>query len=158
MKKILTIVILMIILITLSGCLSIDLQSDTKIGREQAEEILRCFDEEDIEGLKSMFCKKISDTYNLDRQIKEAMDFFDGKTISHDDVLVGGGDSVRDGKVVDKHISYMILNIQSSTEKKYKIDTHSYLVYDDEDYIGMTHIKIFDCETDESIQIGEYIY
>ena len=65
MKKILTFILFLITLITISSCFSSSNKSgvssvnksDTSIGREQAEEILRCFNEEDIEGLKSMFCK-----------------------------------------------------------------------------------------------------
>ena len=159
MKKLLSVILLLIMTLTVSGCFSSSNKSDTSIGREQAEEILRCLNEDDIEGLKSMFCKEISDTHNLDKEIAEAMEFFDGESVSHDKVLVGGGQSVENGKIVDRHIRYAILNIKSNTEKKYKIVTHSYLDYDkNSDCIGITYLKVINNATDDFVQIGEYVY
>ncbi len=159
MKKILTVILLIIAPLTLSGCFSKGYKSDITVGREQAEEILRCFNEDDIEGLKSMFCKEVSNTHNLDEEIAEAMDFFDGEAISHDKVLVGGGDSVREGKIVEKHIWYNIRNIKCNTQKTYFIATSSYLSYDRKpDCIGVTFITVFDEDTGDKIEIGEDVY
>lgn len=159
MKKLLTIILLLIITLTVSGCFSSGKKSDTAIGREQAEEILRCLNEDDIEGLKSMFCKGISDTHNLDKEIAEAMEFFDGEAVSHDKVLVGGGDLLKEGKIVDRHIGYSILNIKSNKGNNYKIVTHSYLIYDmNTDYIGITYLKVIDNNTEQMVQIGDYVY
>lgn len=159
MKKLLTVILLTTVSLTLSGCFSKGYKSDTHVGREQAEEILRCFNEDDIEGLKSMFCKEVSNTYNLDEEIAEAMNFFDGKAISHDKVRVAGGDSIREGRVVDRHIDYSIFNIKTNSNKNYRIVTHSYLVYDkNSDCIGITYLKVIDSNTNQMVQIGEYVY
>ena len=159
MKKLLSVILLLIATMTFSGCFSSGNKSDTAIGREQAEEILRCLNEDDIEGLKSMFCKEISDTHNLDKEIAEAMEFFDGEADSYDKVLVGGGESIESGKVVDKHIWYNIKNIKCNTQKTYFIATSSYLLYNKKpDCIGITFITIFDEDTGDKLEIGEDVY
>lgn len=157
MKKVITIFI-SIILVLVTGCNRINYINSTQKGIEQSEEILRCFDENDIEGLKSLFCEEINDTHNLEQEITEAMEFYKGTSNSYDKVLIDGGEAVVDGIITDKHIGYSIDNIETNENMVYRIVTHSYLVYEcDINYVGITYLKVIDNNSDVKVQIGEYI-
>lgn len=157
MKKILLIMLILPICYLVVGCLE-NSTNQEKIGTDMCNEIMRCIHEEDIESFKSMFCDQISDAHDLDSEIKLAFDFFDGKILSHDKFLIGGGDSMRDGELTDSHIVPIIDNIKTDTGKTYKITYLSYIVLNqNERLIGMQYMIIRD-ENDETIMIGEYIY
>ena len=58
MRKWLAIVLCMVLLFAFSGCVAGDSDYDpNSTGKAQAEIILRCFDEDDIDGLRSLFCQ-----------------------------------------------------------------------------------------------------
>ena len=122
MKKIILIIMALLLLILHTGC-----RSATDPGYEQASEILRCFDEEDSEGLKALFCAEIQNTHNLDKEIAEAMEFFEGKVISYDDNFNGrSGQSVDDGEVTEKHFVPIIDDITTDSGVTYKITFYYY--------------------------------
>ena len=132
---------------------------DVTSGRELGKEVLRCFDEEDSEGLKALFCAEIQNTHNLDKEIAEAMNLYEGTMISCGKALVSGGEAVDNGKLTDKHIGSSVDEIKTNQGKEYEIVTHSYLIYDKNPRcIGITYLKLFDESTGEMVQIGEYVY
>ena len=132
---------------------------DVTSGRELGKEVLRCFDEEDSEGLKALFCAEIQNTHNLDKEIAEAMNLYEGTMISCGQALVSGGEAVDNGKLTDKHIGCSVDEIKTNQGKEYEIVTHSYLIYDKNPRcIGITYLKLFDESTGEMVQIGEYVY
>jgi len=58
--------------------------------KQQSADIIKCFENEDIEGLKgmfckTMFCKTIADSHDLDEEIQKAFNVIDGTIISYDE-------------------------------------------------------------------------
>ncbi len=147
------IIISLLCCICLSGCGGVNPQY------KQASEIIRCLDENDAEALKGMFCERVVKAYDIDSQISEAMEFYSGTAVSCNKALIGGGSAYDDGVLTDKHIEYSVNNIKTNTENSYEIVTHSFLVYArDPRCVGITYLKVFDENTGEMIQIGEYVY
>ena len=54
------------------------------VAKQQSEDILECILNEDVEGLKSLFCPKFQNTHNLDDEIEELFRFISGEIISYD--------------------------------------------------------------------------
>ncbi len=157
MKKIVSIFLLLISIMVLCSCNS-DAPSESQIGYELALEVLRCLDEEDTESLKSLFCEEIQNTHNLDEEIKEAMEYYDGKTVEYSNIQIGGGDSMRDGKIVKLGVVPVVRNIETDAQRKYKIAIHSYLIYEEkQNLVGITYINIIDEDSGVKFQIGEVI-
>lgn len=145
------------ITMALTGCVK-GYVNQGKYAREQADEILRCFDERDVSSLKAMFCEKVASTHDLDKEITEAMNMYNGKSVSHDKIQVGDGDTAYHGVIIDSHFRYAIDNIKTDSGSVYTIGTHSYIVYqDDPSCIGITYLNLIIEETGEKIKIGEYV-
>ena len=158
MKKLFLVILALSFVLSLSGCNDIQSVNTRKASHDQAKEILRCLDEDDAEGLKSMFCEKVASSHDLDKEIAAAMKFYEGKIVSFGNIVVGGGDSMRDGEFVDIHLGYSIREIETDADTMYEIVTHSYLVYKkDPTCIGMTYLAIYNTETKENIEIGEFV-
>jgi len=158
MKKYFLAVVALSLILAVTGCNRDKYINQTKASHDQATEILRCLDEEDVEGLKSMFCGEVASSHDLDEEIVEAMEFYSGKSVSFSSILVGGGDSMEDGELTDSHIEYSIESVETDEDATYKIVTHSYLVYkENPKFIGITYITIIDTETDARVELGEYV-
>lgn len=157
MKRKFFICIMLGITMVLTGCIK-GYVNQGKYGQEQAEEILRCFDEKDVSSLKAMFCEKVASTHDLDKEITEAMNLYNGKSVSHDKIQVGGGDTGYHGVITDNHIRYTIKNIKTDSGSLYTIGTHSYIIYEkDPSCIGITYLNFVIKETGEMLEIGEYV-
>lgn len=69
------------------------------------DNVINCFDEEDCEGLKKLFCQQtLEKTPDLDKQIELAMEFYEGKSISHGAVIGNEGVTMDNGQVIRKII------------------------------------------------------
>ena len=155
MKRNAFLCLILIIALALSGCAKGRINKG-KYGREQVTEILRCFDERDIAGLKAMFCEKVASEHDLDSEIKDAMELYNGKSISHDKVQFGGGEAVYHGVMNESHIWYNINNLETDNGSVYTIATFSYIVYeDDPSCIGISYLNLINENTHEKIEIGE---
>ena len=148
--------LMLIITMVLTGCVK-GYVNQGKYAMNQAAEILRCFDEKDVSSLKAMFCEKVASTHDLDKEITEAMNLYNGKSVSHDKIQVGGGDTAYHGVITDSHVWYSIRNIKTTdADSLYAIGTHTYIVYeDDPSRIGMTYLNFIDENSGEKIEIGE---
>ena len=100
MKKCVLVVLILFLIISVSGCVPSGYVSEDLESYKQAREILRCLDEEDVEGLKSMFCERVASTHDLDEEITAAMEFYQGKSTSFPDLSIGGGYWTNDGEYV----------------------------------------------------------
>ena len=156
MKKIIGIVILIIFIVPiLYGCDKF-INAD-KVGIKTCDKIINYLENGDNEGLKKMFCNKTLDNENIDEEIEDAIDFFNGKVKSYDVKILGSGESFRDGKREYLSISPRIENIVTDTNNQYKIEVYYYIVYrDDIDKEGISEITI-ESETGEKCTIGQYI-
>ena len=59
--------------------------SATSYSKQQAEEIIKCVENRDKEGLKLVFSKQVSKTHDLDKEIDEFFQFIDGEIVSCDE-------------------------------------------------------------------------
>ncbi len=158
-KNTIIIITFLILLCFLTGCIFI---KDKNRGEsyDKSVEILRCFDKKDAEGLKKHFCQYTKEDVSIDAEIHEAFDFFKGKSVYFKFAYNGGiAGSWRDGKAVDEHIEPEIQDISTELGNTYRIYFHEYLTYEkDKKCVGITHMIVFDENTDEAVQIGEYVY
>ena len=100
-KRIIIVFIITIIILAV-GCIVYDINDDvdfhTSKTREESEyckeildEVIRCLDEDDVETLYSLFSEDDKSEYNLERQIEDAMEVYDGKSVSCDVYSYGRG-------------------------------------------------------------------
>ena len=157
MKKLIPIFLAMLLVLSISACRSGYINQTTE-SRNQAVEILRCLDEEDVEGLKSLFCERVASTHDLDKEIAEAMEFYQGKSTSFPDLSIGGGYSMKDGEYDENYLSYSMRDVVTDAKMQYNIYADTYLIYkEDPTCVGMTYLKIIDAWSDERVMIGEYV-
>lgn len=159
MKKTIILIMLLIFISLLTGCMFVKDKTKSE-SYDKSVEILRCFDEKDTEALKKLFCQHIQNDSNIGKEIEEAFALYDGKAVSFKFNYSGGvSGSWRDGRAVDEHISPNVEEIITDSDNVYLICYHEYLTYvKDEKCVGITYIRIFNEETDEMVQIGEYVY
>jgi len=141
MKKIITILIVNIMAFsTLCSCDSREYKTPTQQAEEMQTEIMKCFENEDKETLKSFFSEYTVDNFDLDSQIDEAFDFIDGKIISYDEPF-----GRADGSSERKAYGATTKNIITDKGIKYEIDFAGRLTDREEpDNIGVASIKIID--------------
>lgn len=136
------------------------------IARKQAEIILECLKTGEKEELKALFCERVKNTHNLDKEIQEAIDFIDGEIVGDVklEAMFESGSSVTDGMVIDSHITPKIKKIKTSADKEYSIYFHAYIINANDNYVGITKIDIYEeddskeVEDLNSVRIGEYVY
>ena len=167
MKKCLKIFLILLITLCFSSCQisqyevqGLTIKDKTKSAcYDKSVEILRCFDEKDVEGLKSFFCQYSQESPNISKEIEDAFDFYKGKSVSFKFAYNGGvAGSWRDGKAIDEHIEPELEDITTDLGQVYRIYYLEYITYvKDEKCVGITYMLIFDENTDEKIQIGKYI-
>ncbi len=160
MKNGKVIIFLLTIMILLAGCDSSDNPfSQAKYAEKQCKTIVECFDTKDLETIKNMFSSWIQETHNLDKEIQDVFDLYEGKSVHWDYVDYGSEGAIDDGTWTDKQISPTI-DIETDTGKKYHIVFYDYLVYEkDETRLGIQYISIYDTGNNNDIvylkSIGE---
>lgn len=154
MKKTIILLIISFILV-LSGCNSNYVVTDNS--RIQiSEEVLRCLDEEDTEGLKEMLCPKITQMYDIDEQIETAMNFYVGSNSSHGSITGGEGEGVDEGVKIYHRISPRIQDITTDSGNSYEIKFYMYIVCEEnQEKVGISEITITN-EYGEECVIGDY--
>ncbi|MBQ3161353.1 MAG: DUF5104 domain-containing protein [Oscillospiraceae bacterium] len=160
MKKFICMVISVILF---TACSMPDVYTDHPIQSmsqdEIINEVLRCFDEDDTTKLKELFCPKtIENVVALDEQIKTAMEFYDGKHLSYDDIIVNGR-AAKSASGFDP----VITGLMTDTGKRYYIWINSYVVNaHNPEYVGISSISVKLMGADDSaentyVEVGEYI-
>jgi len=161
MKKIISIFISLVLVICgFTGCIddksSVSPPPD-EMARLQSVSVMECFENEDIEGLKSMFCKRVIDNIDLNSQIESAFEFINGKIISYDEPDgTSGGGLIKDGERVELILSGKITNIKTDKGDIYRITFTSYGIHEsDPDRIGISQLSVFS-QNDSRYIIGDY--
>ncbi len=110
------------------------------------DEVIRCFDEEDVDALEDMFSEYKKNKYNLERQIKKAMEVYNGKSVSCDEYSFSiTGANVYYGYYSSKCGEAEYSNVVMDSGEEYCIIVGIYLVEDDDpSKVGLTHIVIKD--------------
>lgn len=158
MEKIILSCFLAVFTVVFTGCGSYKrMNADAKYINEMSDEIVRCFDERDIEALKSMFCSGSQKYYDLDNEILNALDIYDSKSTSY---IVSEKTSTglrSDGKWVDQHYIPLIKNIETDSGKEFNIGFCVYKIYEDNsDKVGIGVISLENSEFEELAAIGGY--
>ena len=161
MKKIISIFIsLVLVIYGFTGCIddksSVSPPPD-EMARLQSVSVMECFENEDIEGLKSMFCKRVIDNIDLNSQIEGAFEFINGKIISYDEPDgTSGGGLIKDGERVELILGGKITNIKTDKGDIYRITFTSYGIHEsDPDRIGISQLSVFS-QNDSRYIIGDY--
>lgn len=126
--------------------------------QEQSAEIVRCFDEKDVEGLERLFCQNANDNYDLESEIKKAFEKYEGCSKSYMVNSKGGwAGGYDDGVCVDRHNSPEIESIITDEEKEYNIGFCIYQIYEkDQGRVGISVISLRDSEGNELAVIGGF--
>lgn len=158
-KMICAVAALVVVLSALTGCFGDNFIDSGYEGQQKSKELLQYLSDNDAEGLKGMFCNTTKSSPDLDDQIQEAMEFFEGKIESHDSLvgISGGGQSIDDGKTTKLDICPHITNIKTDAGKTYEILFYSYLVrVDDENRVGISEIDITSSDGEKCV-VGKYL-
>lgn len=138
-----------LIIILCSGCTNynyINQTAENKYITNRMDEIIQCFDNKDVEGLKSMFCDKMQEDIGLSEKIQNAFNFYEGQSTSYDKTrtsYAGGG--MDSGEWIDKHFRPLIDNIKTDEDKEYSISYFEYTIYKyDESQIGIVYLNLVD--------------
>ena len=149
-----TIVAILIMSIFLCGCST----SNSSSLKHISDEIVRCFDEKDAEGLKNMFCRNSIVYYDIDSEIQNAFDLYEGQSVSYKMNSKGGWSGGYDnGVCIDKHSSSEIEKIKTNCDKEYTIGFCVYEVYEkDEGKVGICVIALRDDNGNQLAAIGGF--
>ena len=152
------IIVSLIIICILAGCYPENFISSDVEGEKMAKELLDYLSEDDADGLKSMFCDRAKESPDLDRQIEEALIFFEGAVISEDPhILVSSGAAMDRGRMTWIDISASIDGIRTDENKTFDIGFNAYLLcVKEKDIVGISVVYITN-KNGEIYTIGEYI-
>lgn len=144
MKKISNIfVILLFLFIFVSGCSRNESESETYTDslKRISAEIVRCFDENDLESLSTMISQSSHDQYYIETQIKEAFEFYEGK--SKKAVPMGFQREGLMNDFVDVTRYYNpVIHITTNLGDEYNLYFEYYFIDTDHpENIGLTYIK-----------------
>ncbi|MDO5151493.1 MAG: DUF5104 domain-containing protein [Oscillospiraceae bacterium] len=147
------------ILIIFSGCKSNESKSETYTDslKRISIEIVRCFDEKDIEGLCNLMSQSSKDKYYIDTQIKEAFEFYEGKSTKAVPTGFQREGLMNDFVDVTRYYDPAI-HVISDTGKEYRICFRYYYVdTDNPDNVGLTFIKLMEFNTGDLNYMLAYI-
>ena len=108
---------------------------------EKQEQVLECFEKQDKKELKALFCRYvIKNDEALDEQIDEALDFIDGKIVSHGDTKPS-----KSGDEDKMKYSAYTQKVTTESGREYKISFEGWYEYREEpDKLGITRILVID--------------
>ena len=159
-KKTLSIILTLLLVISmLSGCFGGSYIDPDVKGDQLSKELLGYLENDDAEGLESMFCNITKSSSNFDAQIQKAMDFFEGKITTYDslNILSPSSKSGREGKIVFLAVDPDIEGIKTDTGKTYEIKFYDQLVNaEDKNKLGISQMVITSGDGEECT-VGEFI-
>ncbi len=145
-------------------CLLLSSCTTTESSRNLGEEVLECFDTDDIDGLKELFCSAtLARTKDIEEQIQDAFDFYEGKSITYGSITAPEERSIRKGRVVKVNANPFILDIETDEGKKYDIKIYAYTINAEHpDFVGISEINVYIRDENDDLvlekEIGDLIY
>ncbi len=122
--------------------------NDQPYAEEIMLNVLKCFDEKDKKTLKNMFsAQKVSSCLDLDKRIDEAMNYYEGQSVSHDEPRCSACSSHFNRDHYEyKSVLIKTENIVTDTGKTYPKIELIYVLVSDEDpsKIGLVSIYFSD--------------
>lgn len=158
MKKIFFLCLILLCTALLAGCAESETSRQTNAGKNQANEIIRCLNNNDSAGLNKLLCRELTSKYSYDDPIAKAMKLYSGKCLSHKQIMINGDYISDSGVVKDSHINYTIKDIKTDGGFHYNITVYSYLTYEENpDRVGICYIKIVNTDNGSSVTIGKIL-
>lgn len=153
MKKV-KILILVIIISFISACSFNNMKSNYI--DNLSEKIIKCFDERDCEALKELFCDEIKINSELESEITDAFDKYNGISISYNVTDKDLSESsMRDGKYVMKRYVPLINDIVTDEKNEYVIGFNTYEICEFKpSKEGVTILVLSDGEGNQLAVIG----
>jgi len=139
-KRIIYILTSLMMLITFISCdEDEEYKTPDQYAKERQTEIMECFINKDKETLKGVFSEYVINKYpDIDSQIDEAFNFFDGEIVSYDEP-----NSSASGPSDKKSYGGTTLNIFTDKETKYKISFTGWLSNSEQpDKVGIIRVKV----------------
>ena len=175
-KRICSVLLIIAMCFLMCSCGS-DVSNGDAANREiknMSEEIIRCLKENDKEAFKDLFCERVRNIENYDKQVDEFFDYFECKEFisSEYDVSEGSEQITENGEVTEWYTSETIKSIKTIArnpvrnhdipfdedvvERDYRIEYYYQIVYaDDVSLLGLHSITIsLPDEEDEGITVG----
>ncbi len=116
----------------------------------------KAISEENLDGLKELFCAKSLENNDIEDQMQSGFKFFKGKATfgevkpgffdgNHDFCAeVKDEETIENYKPVRTYISVFCKNIETDTNKIYTLEMYAYLLNTDQEYEGISQIIIRD--------------
>jgi len=129
-----------------------------EMARLQSVSVMEYIKNEDIDGLKNMFCNKVSSSHDLDKEISDAISFMQSKILSYDPPKgTVGSKEIKSGETIKMKFYCTAENIKTDKDSTYSLTFTSYAVCEeDPSKVGITYLRIIK-ENDEFYQIGEIV-
>ena len=160
MKKALYILLVFMLCFLLSSCNTEEkTESDPYINklRQTAADIVQCFDDNNIDELSEMISQSSHDKYYIETQIKEAFEFYNGKSVEFTAMNFQREGLMMDFEDVQRYYDPMI-TIETDAGRKYRIYFQYYFVDKDvPDNMGITFIKLFEVIPKQQDELHAYI-
>lgn len=140
-------------------------------GSELSHKVISAFSENDIAGLKSMFCKRTLDISDINEQLQTAIEFFEGKATlgmvegeslvydrDHDyTTTVNEKETIKNNEAIRTSISVYNENIETDAGRIYSLEFYANLLFsEDKASEGISQIIITDEDGVQQV-IGERI-
>lgn len=169
-KKISVLFILSLIILFSTGCdyfppdgstfISNVIDAFDRIDRQKlARDIVECFSNEDIEGLKDMFCDYVKDRHDLDAEISNAFDYLNGRITKWDYEIGPESESIEYGRATYLQFCSMLVDISTESDdaNTYKISYCCYERCDDyKETEGLTYLVVYRTPVGEEITHKDY--
>lgn len=128
-------------------------------GIDLGDKIMEAIQKGSCADLEELFCTYCREQTDLETQLQNAFDFFEGKITGFDKPDADQGKRSTDSKgVIYDCIKGNVLNIETDEGKKYELKFFSYRENRDHpEYIGVYCIWITDVDCQEKITVGEVI-
>ncbi len=133
-KAIVLVIFSSFMIFCLTACASVinelkDSIENEKHAKELSEEVVEYINNDDVEGMKELFCEYYQNNFELEEEIEEFFDSIDGKIISYEFEYSGEIGSIRDGKWTKQSSLIDLDNIKTDSDNEYHIFISEYLVY-----------------------------
>ncbi len=133
---------------------------DRKDRYKFAKDIVECFNNEDVEGLKDMFCDYVKDRHDLDAEISAAFDYLNGKITKWHYEKGSEGYSTDYGRTT--YLSYVTIIEDISTESD---DANTYQISygyrercdDYKETVGLSVLVVFRTPVGEEMTYDDYV-
>ena len=159
--SVLLILSLMILLSTSCNFISNVIDAfDRKDRNKIAQDIVDCFNNDDVEGLKEMFCDYKKDRHDLDEEITNAFEFLNGSFTDYKLNRSSEGSSVDEGRESYLQYTYNIEDISTDSDSD-----HIYIIsytyrercFDYKETEGMTSMAVIRVPIDNKDNYDDYV-